>query len=392
MARTCVGVVFLLACLLPGQKAAADHQAAWNGQILPGAVPDRSRPALFLPYYVPEGMPRSKFISMHLALMTMFAGDHSIDDTSPFITYSTNFRSSTCANAVNRTCHVSGIAGSTAQLTFSGTRVEWFGTMSPQSGTAFVFVDGAFTQMVDGYSARPFSQQRLFSAYGLSPGSHTITITVSGTRNPASRASLVTIDAFVVPSQSSAFIQRDIVQETRSHNWTLIQKGNSGVAAMQLAIVTDNHAIIIDKVEHNPDTINGHPAWATLYDLRTHERRPLNIRSNSFCAGGTWLSNGTLLNIGGNPVVEDRTGSADFGDLNGLQAIRMFNPCDDGKCDVLEAPNKTRLASARWYNSAIRLDDGSVMIIGGSTKGGWMNNETTVRSIIARLPFPVHCG
>jgi hypothetical protein len=293
---------------------------------------------------------------------------------------------------VNRTCHVSGIAGSTAQLTFSGTHVEWFGSKSPQSGVASVYIDGAFKQLVDGYSARPFSQQRLFSVYGLSPGSHTIIIAVSGNRNPASRASLVTIDAFVVSSESSTLTQRDTVQETRSHNWTLIQKGNTGVAAMQLAIVTDNHAIIIDKVEHNPETINGHPAWATLYDLRTHQRRPLNIRSNSFCAGGTWLSNGTLLNIGGNPVVEDRTGAADFGDLNGLQAIRMFNPCDDGKCDIIEAPNKMRLASARWYNSAMRLDDGSVMIIGGSTKGGWMNNETTVRSVIAMLLLPVLFG
>lgn len=313
------------------------------------------------------------------------SGDRSIDDTSPFITYSTNFRPSTCPNAVNLTCHVSGIAGSTAQLRFSGSRVEWFGHMSPQSGIASVFIDGVFKQTVDLYNAQLLSQQRLFSASGLSSGSHTITIIVTGNHHPVSRASLVAIDAFVVSSDSSSLTQRDTVQETGSHDWTLIQRGNTGVAAMQLAMVTDAHAIIIDKVEHNLETINGRPAWATLYDLRTHERRPLNIRSNSFCAGGTWLSNGTLLNIGGNPVVESHTGAADFGDLNGLQAIRMFDPCDNGECDILEAPNKIRLASARWYNSATRLDDGSVMIIGGSTKGGWMNNQTTVRSVFAIL-------
>jgi hypothetical protein len=206
---------------------------------------------------------------------------------------------------VNRTCHVSGIAGSTAQLKFSGTRVEWFGDTCRLGLVSRPFLSmGPLSKTVDGYSARSLSQQRLFSAYGLSPGSHTITITVSGNHSPSSRASHVTIDAFVVASDSSTLTQRDTVQGTRSHNWTLIQKGNTGVAAMQLAMVTDSHAIIIDKVEHNPESINGHPAWATLYDLRTHELRPLNIRSNSFCAGGTWLSNGTLLNIGGNPVVE----------------------------------------------------------------------------------------
>lgn len=290
---------------------------------------------------------------------------------------------------MNRTCHVSDVAGSTAQLKFSGTRVEWFGDMSPQSGVASVFIDGTFKQMVDGYSARSLGQQRLFSAYDLAPGSHTLLIIVGGNRNHPSRNSLVTIDTFVISLDSATLRQRDTVQETRSHNWTLIQRGNTGVAAMQLAMVTDTHAIIIDKVEHNPETINGHPAWATLYNLRTHERRPLNIRSNSFCAGGTWLSNGTLLNIGGNPVVESHTGAADFGDLNGLQAIRLFDPCDDDECDILEAPNKMRLASARWYNSATRLDDGSVMIIGGSTRGGWMNNDTTVRSLNAVSLLPV---
>jgi hypothetical protein len=147
---------------------------------------------------------------------------------------------------------------------------------------------------------------------------------------------------------------------------------------MQLAIVSDTHAILIDKVEHNLLDINGHPAWAALYDLLTDEVRPLAMRSNSFCAGGTWLSNGTLLNIGGNPVVESKTGSADFGDLDGLQAIRMFNPCDGGDCDILEFPDRIRLTTPRWYSSATRLEDGSVMIIGGSLKGGWMNNQTTV--------------
>lgn len=156
--------------------------------------------------------------------------------------------------------------------------------------------------------------------------------------------------------------------------------GTTGVAAMQLSVVSDHEVIIVDKVEHNPLTVNGHPAWGEIYDLRTLQSRPLDVQSNSFCAGGTWLSNGTLLNIGGNPVVVDKTGSADFGDVNGLQAIRMFNPCDGANCDMMENPDRFRMASARWYNSATRLDDGSVMIIGGSIKGGWINNASTVRA------------
>jgi len=159
---------------------------------------------------------------------------------------------------------------------------------------------------------------------------------------------------------------------------------------MQLSVISATHAIVIDKVEHNPLTINGHPAWSALYDLRSNNVRPLNMRSNSFCAGGTFLSNGSFINVGGNPVVVDNTGAADFGDLNGIQSIRLFHPdlCDDqgGGCDIIEAPHKLRLASPRWYNAVLRLDDGSAMILGGSTRGGWINNATTNNPTIEFFP------
>jgi hypothetical protein len=158
---------------------------------------------------------------------------------------------------------------------------------------------------------------------------------------------------------------------------------------MQLAIISPTHAIIIDKVEHNPLTISGHPAWAALYDLNTHAVKPLAMQSNSFCAGGTFLGNGTLINVGGNPVIDGYTSSADFGDLDGLQAVRLFEPCDsdsmDG-CEIYENHARIRLASPRWYNTVLRISDGSAMIIGGSKKGGWINNATVNNPTIEYFP------
>lgn len=46
---------------------------------------------------------------------------------------------------------------------------------------------------------------------------------------------------------------------------------------------------IVDKVENNPITIAGHPAWATEYDTETNEIRAMDIITNSFCAGGNVL-------------------------------------------------------------------------------------------------------
>lgn len=277
---------------------------------------------------------------------------------------------------------MTSIHGATAHVRFFGSRFEWFGQTGPDHGIATVHVDGDLVATVDTYTSSVLPQQRLFSISDLTSTYHDLIITVTDSYNPRSSGTTIDIDAFVVPGISPILNSRSDVLVSRSQGWSLFQKGSTGVAAMQISIVSNTHAIIIDKVEHNPLAISGHPAWAALYDLNTHETRPLDMTSNSFCAGGTWLSNGTLLNIGGNPVVADTTGAADFGDVNGLQAVRMFNPCDDGSCDIMEDPNRIRLASPRWYNTVTRLQDGSAMIIGGSIKGGWINNKTTVSSLL----------
>jgi hypothetical protein len=79
--------------------------------------------------------------------------------------------------------------------------------------------------------------------------------------------------------------------------------GTSGVSAQQLFLGTLNKVYIIDKVENNPISVNGHPAWATEYALDTNQIRPLDVISNSFCAGGGVMADGTWLNVGGNQAV-----------------------------------------------------------------------------------------
>jgi hypothetical protein len=61
-------------------------RTAWNGQVLPGAALDRSKPAMFLPYYVPEGMQHLTLVAiLPRTHVMMSAGDRSIDDTSPLL-------------------------------------------------------------------------------------------------------------------------------------------------------------------------------------------------------------------------------------------------------------------------------------------------------------------
>ncbi|KAJ7607955.1 glyoxal oxidase N-terminus-domain-containing protein [Roridomyces roridus] len=148
--------------------------------------------------------------------------------------------------------------------------------------------------------------------------------------------------------------------------WSLVQQGTTGVSGMQLAITSETTAIIYDKVEHNPLTVNGHVAWAVELNINTQQVRALNPLSNSWCATGSFLGNGTLVNSGGNPVVI--TGAS------GLQGLRLFTPCSTGTCDVYENPTRIRLTSARWYPSSVRIQDGSIIIFGGYVNGGFINN------------------
>ena len=351
--------------------------SAWNG-VTPNANNGLSSLgiSLFTPFYVPPGA-------------------RAYDSASPLVLYTGAWTESFSSAYFENTLRSSPRKDSSVFFSFIGTGIEWFGNTGVQHGIANVYVDGVFAKAVDTWNDVSRRQQRLYWQYGLTPGRHNIKIVNSGRRRHGARGALVDVDAFVVTDPEEATIkQKDPRPPSKpvarqDSGWTLTQEGSTGVNAMQLAIVSDSHALIVDKVEHNPLEINGHPAWGTLYNLRTHSLKPLSMQSNSFCAGGSFLGNGTMVNVGGNPVVEDFTSAADFGDVNGIQAVRLFHPCDSedvDKCDIVDDSTRIHLASPRWYSTTVRISDGTVMIIGGSTKGGWMNNATVNNPTIEYYP------
>ncbi|KAI0819135.1 copper radical oxidase [Irpex lacteus] len=380
--RSCFLFLTLVVC-------SASAESAWNGHTTPGSTD----PNNFHPYYVAPGT-------------------KGYDSGSRLVHYSGKWQEKYSSQYAHKSVHATSRAKSYVTFTFTGTGVEWFGNMDKRHGIADVYVDGKLMERVDTWSAKSLRQQRLYWTFDLSHGKHTVKIVNSGEKRDEAEGTTVDVDAFVVtagtttpgsvlpasaPSgQNDAISSQDyaasfsnLASSPVAPQWTLSQKGTTGVHAMQLAIISQSHALIVDKVEHNPLSIDGHPAWAALYNLRTHSVKPLRMQSNSFCAGGTFLSNGTLINVGGNPVVENHTSAADFGDVDGLQAIRVLEPCDSDdvdNCEMVENHSRLRMASPRWYNTVIRISDGSAMIIGGSKKGGWINNSTTNNPTVEYFP------
>ncbi|MGB5079320.1 MAG: heparin lyase I family protein [Burkholderiales bacterium] len=99
------------------------------------------------------------------------------------------------------TIRASNRTGATATLTFTGTAVTWMGVRCNVCGIASVSVDGGAATLVD--LAGPgapgsLTAEPVYSASGLTPGAHSMVISVTGTRSAASADDFVAVDGFWV--------------------------------------------------------------------------------------------------------------------------------------------------------------------------------------------------
>lgn len=131
-------------------------------------------------------------------------------------------------------------------------------------------------------------------------------------------------------------------------------------------MVSDSLVLFFDRATGDqPLQINGHSAWGALWDLNNSTVRALDVLTDSFCASGALLSNGTMVSMGGTPASDDGNHAAEPGN----QAIRIFEPCTSASgvgCTLFENPTTLHLLEERWYPSSVRIFDGSLMIVGGS--------------------------
>lgn len=86
--------------------------------------------------------------------------------------------------------------GNSVRLTFYGRAVTLKHLASPNRGIAEVTLDGVLQADLDQYSAT--SEVKTLKFTGLAPGMHTLTITVSGRKNPSATNDIVGVTTFVV--------------------------------------------------------------------------------------------------------------------------------------------------------------------------------------------------
>ncbi|KAF8907403.1 glyoxal oxidase precursor [Mucidula mucida] len=144
-----------------------------------------------------------------------------------------------------------------------------------------------------------------------------------------------------------------------SLGWHFVQNGTTGIIALEAIVVSPTLALMFARAGNDPLQINGHPAWGALWNFETNTASPLDVITNSFCASGSFLSNGTMA-IENTDTVPDKVG---------MMGIRIFEPCLDASgtdCTLFEDPDTLHLAEQRWYPASVRIFDGSLFIVGGS--------------------------
>ncbi|KIK59299.1 hypothetical protein GYMLUDRAFT_169871 [Collybiopsis luxurians FD-317 M1] len=153
------------------------------------------------------------------------------------------------------------------------------------------------------------------------------------------------------------------------NDWSFVRNGTTGITATQSIVVSPTLILMFDRVLGDPLQINGHQAWVELWNLETNTGFAVNAITDTFCASGSFLSNGTMVSVGGTEV-EFPPNVTTPPEADGRMGIRLFEPCTDPtgrSCTLFEDPATLHTATYRWYPSSLRIFDGSLMILGGSS-------------------------
>jgi hypothetical protein len=107
---------------------------------------------------------------------------HRYPETSPSIVYSGAWKQATHRGYQGDGARYSTSAGATAQFTFTGSKVVWYGPVGPTRGQARVSIDGTYVKTVNLYRSAFRSRLAVFARSWATAGEHVLTIQVVGTR------------------------------------------------------------------------------------------------------------------------------------------------------------------------------------------------------------------
>ncbi|KAG0303194.1 hypothetical protein BGZ97_002010 [Linnemannia gamsii] len=176
-------------------------------------------------------------------------------------------------------------------------------------------------------------------------------------------------------------------QGTSRHlgQWDLV--GVSGVSAMHATLIPNTNKIVfLEKVEKNTHASLPENAaklsFTVEYDIEESTFRPLHTPTNQFCSAGGYRPDGTIVSVGGAEAQKDV--------VEGWNSLRFLSSCNatNSRCDW-DVRKDITLKAGRWYPTVETLADGTLFILGGSTRGASVNDkEISVPSWELYPPLP----
>ncbi len=151
--------------------AAGCHNTAGVASSAPGYLDDKSHAAHTASGYLPNTVTKTPTTSWRV----MYSNIYTLGQISQ-------------ANAT----------GATLSVPFTGEQIVLVSDKDPYRGIAEIIIDGVSRGTVDLYKDTTVNQVEVYKSPILSAGAHTITIRVTGTKNPAARANFVRVDRFKV--------------------------------------------------------------------------------------------------------------------------------------------------------------------------------------------------
>lgn len=120
-----------------------------------------------------------------------------IDDVDQAVAYTGDWFTASEARYLSGNCRVATKPESSVELSFVGTRIDWYGLKNTDLGRADVYLDGAlFESGVELYDQKRQNAQ-LFSVGGLALASHTLKVVMTGEKHPESSGAGLVHDYFI---------------------------------------------------------------------------------------------------------------------------------------------------------------------------------------------------
>ena len=124
-----------------------------------------------------------------------------IDDADPRVSYTGSWThagpsAGYTAGDYDGTESFSNTAGDSAQLTFQGTGVKLISAYNDNLGYIGIYIDGTLDTTLDLYGPSKVPDQVVYTKAGLTAGTHTIKVVVTGQKNPAANNIYALIDGF----------------------------------------------------------------------------------------------------------------------------------------------------------------------------------------------------